>query len=133
MRSNMWINKNIIPSLIEAVEEILKANGIEDDNDIVIFESYVLPLLKQNLEHGFNSSEMLQKGFNFLIELIPCYLEDYGDKLSNSCFGELARLYYRHKTKEFICYLNCIETEYIKENIQNINKYVERIAIKIKL
>ncbi|MBF0224091.1 MAG: hypothetical protein HQK76_01435 [Desulfobacterales bacterium] len=125
----MWINKNIIPYLIEAVEVTLKANNIEDANDIVIFESYVIPVLKQNLEHGFYSSEMLQKGFNFLMELIPCYLKVYGDKLSNTYFGELAILYYRHKTKEFASYLNCIEPQYIKENMHNLNEYAEMIKI----
>ena len=37
-----------------------------DANDGVIFELFVLPVLKDNVDKGFNSDELLDKGWMFL-------------------------------------------------------------------
>lgn len=75
---NVWIPKEIIPSLITIVENVIKKiaedmlNGYEskgeeyDANDGFIFELFVLPILKDNLDKGFCSDELLDKGWMFL-------------------------------------------------------------------
>ncbi len=77
-QNTIWIPKEIIPSLITIVENVIKKiaedmlNGYEskgeeyDPNDGFIFELFVLPVLKDNLDKGFYSDELLDKGWMFL-------------------------------------------------------------------
>ena len=74
----VWISKEIIPSLITIVENVIKKiaedmlNGYEskgeeyDPNDGFIFEIFVLPVLKDNVDKGFYSDDLLDKGWMFL-------------------------------------------------------------------
>lgn len=81
----IWIDKEIIPLLIEAVEDEIKClagknTGLTEDedfdpNDYAIFNSFVLPVLRENKEKGFYCEDMLWKGFIFMISLIPGYLK----------------------------------------------------------
>jgi len=140
----MWIDKNIIPALIDAVEltitEELAAQALADvetdehydPNDIVIFDGFVLPVLQENIAFGFYSSEMLDKGFGFLIGLIQHYLDNHGSKLSDECFGQLAILHYKYGLKKSLEYIDYIEPKYIKENNNNINRYVTRALLTIE-
>jgi hypothetical protein len=137
---NIWIDKEIIPFLIDAVEIELKekpsingdSDGKEqfDPNDYVIFQSFVLPVLRETKETGFNSEQMLHKGFSFMVSLIPLYLRDYSEKVRGTLYGRLAKIYYNYTLNNASLYLNSIEEKYIEENTENINKYIDLCKIK---
>lgn len=140
----MWIDKDIIPALIDAVEKTIKseleafdeADFNEDEhfdgNDLVIFDSFVLHTLRENIGKGFYSSEMLDKGFAYMMGLVQWYLRAYGDELAKICFGKLARLHYEYYLKEAMSYLAYIERENVWENIDYINNYIERAILNIE-
>jgi hypothetical protein len=133
----MWVDREIIPLLIDAVgikiKEELKiqeddeANQSEDfdPNDLVIYQSFVLPVLLEKKEKSFDSEEMLHKGFSFMISLIPGYLKEYRKTIDKNQYGKLSKLYYNHRLNEAIIYLNSIEEKYIEENTGNINSYID--------
>jgi len=140
----MWIDKDIIPALIDAVEITIRS-GLEafegddfneeehfDGNDLVILDSFVLHTLKENIGRGFYSSEMLYKGFGFMMGLVRWYLSDYGHTLPNICYGKLARLHYEYYLKEAISYLGYIEPENIRENAFMIDVYIEQATSRGK-
>ena len=137
----MWIDKDIIPALIDAVEKTVKSEleAVEeadfnedehfDGNDLVILDSFVLHTLRRNIGKGFYSVEMLDKGFGYMMGLVQWYLRAYGDTLSKTCYGKLAKLHYIFYLKEAIVYLSYIEPDYAKENIGRINNYIERAML----
>jgi hypothetical protein len=139
----MWIDKEVIPSLIDAVEltvkEEIKAHLCEenqdedfDPNDIIIFQNFVIPVLEENKEAGFDSEKMLYKGFSFMVSLIPGYLKEHRNKLTPALYGKLAKLYYNHTLNGAISYVNFIDDKYIEENIENINKQIELYKLIIR-
>ncbi len=136
----MWIDKDIIPALIDAVEKTIKseleafdeADFNEDEhfdgNDLVILDSFVLSVLRENIGKGFYSSEMLEKGFGFMMGLVQWYLRAYGHSLPKIGYSKLVRLHYGYYLKEAMSYLAYIEPDYIWENIDYINNYIERAS-----
>ena len=140
----MWIDREIIPLLIDAagikikeeeqIQEDDRDNRIEDfdPNDMVIYRSFVLPVLEKNKETGFHSQEMLNKGFSFMISLIPGYLKEYRKNIDKNQYGKLSKIYYNHRLSEAIAYLNSIDEKYIEENIENINSYIDSSKINKK-
>ncbi len=132
----MRIDKDIIPLLFDAAEltvkEELAAYDKEDfdptihydPNDIIIFDSFVIPALKVNINYGFYSHEMLNKGFGFMVGLIPWYLKEYEEKIQDECFGKLALLYYNYNIKEAISYMMSFEPKQIKASIGYINEHL---------
>jgi hypothetical protein len=139
---DMWIESDLIPALIDAVGiKIKEEMDIQEDsasrpdenfdrNDLIIFHSFVLPVLKENKEKGFSSEQMLKKGFSFMVSLIPYYLKNYRERIKRDLYGKLAKIYYNHSLNNASLYLNSIENEYIEENIENINKYIDLSKIK---
>lgn len=132
----MFIEKEIILLLIDAVEIAVKEeenlhlneelqNEDFDPNDIIIFQNFVIPVLKEHKETGFNSDKMLSKGFYFMVSLIPGYLKEHRRNISRELYGKLAKLYYNHMVNKAISYVNSIEDQYIEENTANINKHIE--------
>ncbi len=135
----IWIDKEIIPLLIDAVEDEIKylvSRATEftededfDPNDCVIFNSFILPVLKENKEKGFYCEEMLQKGVSFMMALIPACLKKYRDKIDVNLYGKMARMYYNYSLNNAASYVNSIDEKYIVENIENINKYIDSCKI----
>ena len=140
----MWIDKDIIPALIDAVEKTIKSeleafddedfNEDEhfDGNDLVILDSFVLHTLRENIGRGFYSSEMLYKGFGFMMGMVDGYLKFDGHTLPDICFNKLARLHYEYYLKEAISYMDCIGIDNIKENANSIDAYIERAMLQCK-
>jgi hypothetical protein len=139
----MWVGKEIIPALIDAVEitiretleayeqDDLDANDCYDPNDLTIFASFVLPVLNGNVQCGFHGSAMLGKGFGFMMGLVPWYLNSHQDSLSKSCFGELVLLHFRYQMKEALAYVNHWEPEWVIANLDRINQQVENAKFTI--
>lgn len=146
----IWIPKETIPHLIKAVQvtfdlqmkafekeleasengEVVSDEDI-DPNDLVIFNGFVLPVLKEFQEEGFDSGEMLQKGFRFMVYLIPWYLNTYVQEISKTDYGKLAKVFYQYSLDEMSIYLTYIEDEHLKENIKNINAKILACAKSI--
>ncbi len=135
----IWIDKEIIPMLIKAVEDEMKnmaGRSIDfpededfDLNDYVIFNSFVLPVLKENKEKGFYCEDMLWKGFAFMISLIPGYLKKNSGIIDRTAYGKLVRIYYNHSLNTASSYVNSIDDGYMEENIENINRYIDLCKI----
>lgn len=133
----MRISKDAVPSLVDAVkitlEEELAAQDSEDfdperhydPNDLILFEAFVLPVLEDALESGFDSGDMDGKGFGLLIGLIPWYLNSRSGALGRPVCGVLAKIYYTHMLEEALSYMNHIAIEHLWENIGNINRRIE--------
>ena len=73
--NSIWIPKEVIPQLIIIVEDILekiKEDMYEDwdTNDAIILGHFVLPVLKDNVEKGLNSDDLLDKGWMLLRSLL---------------------------------------------------------------
>ena len=135
----IWIDKEIIPLLIDAVEDEIKClagknTGLTEDedfdpNDYAIFNSFVLPVLRENKEKGFYCEDMLWKGFIFMISLIPGYLKKNNGIIDRAACGKLVRIYYNHSLNTASSYVNSIDDRYMEENIENINKYIDSCKI----
>jgi len=120
---NIWIAKEIIPLLIDAVEHEMKYLagknvGLTEDedfdpNDYVIFKSFVLPVLRENKGKGFYCEEMLRKGFAFMISLIPACLNKHKDTIDANLYGKMARVYYNYSLNNADSYINSIDDKYI--------------------
>ncbi|MEQ8221891.1 MAG: hypothetical protein ABRQ37_06280 [Candidatus Eremiobacterota bacterium] len=135
----IWIDKEIIPLLIDAVEHEMKClagknTGLTEDedfdpNDYFIYNSFVLPVLKENKEKGFYCEEMLRKGFSFMLSLLPACLKKHKDTMDANLYGKMARIYYNYSLNNATSYVNSIDEKYIAENIENINKYIDLCKI----
>lgn len=133
----MRISKDAVPPLIEAVkstvEEELAAREQDDfdederydPNDLIIFDSFVLPVLENALETGFESEEMIEKGFSFMVFLIPWYLNNHSSKLSPPVYGELAKIYYTYCLEDALRYMVGLGNDNLWENIKGINRRIE--------
>lgn len=133
----MKISKDAVPPLLEAMKTILEAelaareqdefNEDEhyDPNDLVIFDSFVLPVLEDALETGFDSEDMLEKGFSFLVSLIPWCLNKRAAGLSKPVYGELAKIYYTYSLEDALRYVTMLGNEYLWENVDRINGHIE--------
>ena len=121
----MWVPKEVVPYLIEEVRELIR-NADEgrlepyDANDLVIFEGFVLPVLEDSLEGGFYSDEMLDKGFGFLIGLIPGILNERRSRIDPAHFGILARLYHRHTIERILTWLDHVDDRWYEENLPGL-------------
>ena len=136
----MWIDKEIIPALIDATEQYIKA-GLEaldlepenfdvyDPNDLTIFDGFVLPVLKDKIHTGFESDEMIEKGFRFMVGLVQNYLIEYGSSLTRACLGKLIILYYQFYITEVRKYFKHMDKDTIQENIPNINNFIDQIQL----
>lgn len=133
----MKISRNAIPPLIEAVKTLLdeelaayERDDVREDehydpNDLVIFDSFVLPVLEDARDMGFETDDMLDKGFAFMVSIIPHWLNTHGDDLPGPVYGELARVYYRHTLDEATRYLDLIEDKNLRESVGSVNRYIE--------
>lgn len=133
----MKISKDAVPPLIEAVKTTLEeelaayeqddfnADKHYDPNDLIIFQSFVLPVLEDALESGFDSEEMLEKGFSFMVCLIPWYLNNHSSRLSPPAYGELARIYYTYCLEDALRYVSLLGNDHLWENIKHINQHIE--------
>lgn len=71
MNNSVWISKEAIPKLIAIVEDVLEKikEDIYEDwdvNDAIILGHFVLPVLKDNIDRGLYSDQLLDKGWMFL-------------------------------------------------------------------
>ncbi len=136
----MWIEKEIVPLLIDAVERILEAEapvpGADDDvaesapdpNDPVIFRAFVLPALHTGLDKGFDSGDMLAKGFRFLMNAIPWYLRERAEEsLVPSIYGKLVKAYVLFALADLAGYVSSVPDEYVRENLSGIKEKIDRI------
>jgi hypothetical protein len=133
----MKISKDAVPPLIDAVkttlEEELAAHDRHDfdeeehydPNDLIIFDSFVLPVLENAVETGFDSEEMLYKGFSFMVFLIPWYLNNHSSKLSPPVYGELAKIYYTYCLKDALRDVTDIGNDHLWENVKGINQQIK--------
>lgn len=140
----MWLSERVIPALIDAVNitlrETLEAyeaddfdpDGHYDPNDLMIFDGFVLPVLVESRNKGCESSDMLDKGFAFLMGLLPWYLKSYGDQMTDDTFGELALLFYRYQLHDTLNFLEVLEPAYLKENIDRIDRRIARSQLKLE-
>lgn len=89
----MWIDRMLLPTMIEAVQAAIDEAKAEceagpdgelcfDPNDIFILDVFVLSVLEDHRDTGFDSDDMLDKGFGFLLGLLPGYLMAHRDSLT---------------------------------------------------
>lgn len=133
----MRISKDAVPPLIDAVKTTLKEelaaydqddfkqDEHNDPNDLIIFDSFVLPVLEDALETGFDSEEMLHKGYSFMVFLIPSYLNNHSSELSPPVYGELAKIYYTYCLEDALRYVTMLGNDHLWENIKGINRHIE--------
>lgn len=116
----MRVPKEAVPYLADEVRDLLAAADENfDGNDFVIFEAFVLPVLEGNPE-GFESDEMLDKGFSFLIGLIPDLLNRRRAEMDPTHFGMLARLYHRHTIERILGWIDGLDDAWYEENLPGL-------------
>jgi hypothetical protein len=110
-----------MPYLVDEVRRLIESvDETFDGNDFVIFEGFVLPVLEENLEKGFDSDAMLDKGFVFLIGLIPDLLNRRRAEMDPSHFGMLARLYHRHTIERILGWIDGLDDSWYEENLPGL-------------
>jgi hypothetical protein len=83
-------------------------------------------VLEDARERGFDSAEMLDKGFGFMIALIPSLLQRLGAGMPTRHFGMLARLYHLHTIEHALRRVRTMDDEWYWENIHYVNEELER-------
>jgi hypothetical protein len=139
----MWIVPEIIPALIDAVQTAITEsvavldnedwtrNDGYDPNDLMILDGFVLTTLKENIQFGFFASEMLDKGFSFMMGMVPAYLREKGEQLAPKVFGELARLHLQYALKTALARVQSLDAEYLRENLSTINREIDWARLDI--
>lgn len=131
----MWIPPETLPWLLEEVKELLADALARDDdggwdpNDLIIWDGFVRPVLEDKLGSGFDSEEMLHKGFGFLVELIPGILERRAPPAR--AFGALARVYHAEKLRRALDWVGSFEPEDYEANLRLIRDELEA-ALRIR-
>lgn len=119
----MWIDKTVIPFLSKALAHYLDAtvdSDAIDPNDWVIFANFVLPVLQDNQDKGFVSEVMLEKGFRFLVDLIPYFLQTAEQTCEEALEGRLLKIYISQKLAEIADYTEIVPDAYVHENLASI-------------
>lgn len=121
-----------MPYLAEEVREILSHVDDEDQpwdpNDLIIFYAFVLPVLEDHPE-GFDSSEMLDKGFGFLIGLIPALLNQRRAEMDPAHFGMLARLFHRHSIERILHWIDRMDDAWYEENLPGLYRDLDFLQL----
>lgn len=125
----MWVPKEAIPYLIEEVAALVEEAIVQadlpdadprtqwDPNDIIIFEGFVLTVLREKQATGFDSEEMLYKGFGFLMGLIPSLLGQKRKTMPPSHFGTLAKLFHEYQLGRALEYARRVPEDCYEENL----------------
>lgn len=119
----MWIDKTVIPFLSNALAHYLDAivdSDAVDPNDWAIFANFVLPVLQDNQDKGFASEAMLEKGFRFLVDLIPYFLQTPEHACETALKGRLLKIYIAQKLAEIADYTEIVPDAHVHENLANI-------------
>lgn len=135
----MRIEKELIPFLTASVEKYidLDQNWLEDDgeahendidpNDWMIFHLFVLPVLQDHAETGFDSEQMLDKGFSFMMHLIPYFLRSSEALVDPLLEGKLLKIYLEYAVAGVLGDVKRLPAEYFKENLGQIFERFDHI------
>jgi len=82
-------------------------------------------VLEDSLESGFADTDMLDKGFGFMIALIPSLLARRGDQMPGLHYGMLAKLYHLHMIERALDRVKGLDEEWYRENLSSVDQALE--------
>ncbi|WP_257456253.1 hypothetical protein [Archangium lipolyticum] len=103
-----------------------EGNDWVDPNDYFIWQGFILSVLEENLDSGFQRDEMLDKGYGFLMGCIPAYLKQE-QELETSLRGGLMRLYV-HWTLEWVMnHASFLSDANWPANLPSVQQHLRRV------
>ncbi|PTL80298.1 hypothetical protein DAT35_30380 [Vitiosangium sp. GDMCC 1.1324] len=103
-----------------------EGNDWVDPNDYFIWQAFILDVLEERRDSGFQRDEMLDKGYGFLMGCIPAYLKQER-QLDASHRGGLMRLYV-HWTLEWATdYAGHLNDADWPANLRSVQQSLQRI------
>lgn len=130
----IFLDADVVSCLIQWVEqEIDEARkhpdeieyGGWDPNDLVIFNTFVLPVLHKHRHTGVDSREILDKGYGFITINIPNIIKN--TNISIETKGKLMKIGYIAYTKTISDYVMDLNPKSMVESRKYIENYVEQL------
>lgn len=114
-----FLDPDIIESVIPWVQEKIRYcyDTIDSDeydsfdpNDVMIFESFILPELVEHRLSGIESDNLLQKWYGFIVANIATIIQSR-EQMSNETRGKLIRIWYEWECGKLLSYIHGIPSD----------------------